>query len=179
MLSWLGWGFLAMMVFWAIGAYNRVIRLRNDIGKSFAQLDEQLNQRARVCDQLTTLLRPLLPTEQSTFDTLASAQAEAQMLAAQVRIKPHAADPVASLAVAAAVHAAGLTRLMSLLEHHADLREHSELYALVDELKLIERQRAFSRQVFNEAVRQYNEAVREFPTRLLASFYGFAEARSL
>jgi len=77
------------------------------------------------------------------------------------------------------VHAAALTRLTSMLEHHAELREHAELYVLQDELKLVERQRAFTRQLFNEAVRQYNEAVREFPTRLLTGFYGFMEARSL
>lgn len=179
MITWFGWGLIALVFFWAIGAYNRVMKLRGAIGKAFAQLDEHLTRRAEICDKLCELLRPLLPAEQSTFDTLAASQAEAQQLAAEVRAKPHAADPVASLAVAAAVHAAALTRLTSMLEHHAELREHAELYVLQDELKLVERQRAFTRQLFNEAVRKYNEAVREFPTRLLTGFYGFTEARSL
>ena len=49
----------------------------------------------------------------------------------------------------------------------------------VSELKLVERQRAFTRQVFNQAVTQYNEALQQFPTRILANLYGFTAARSL
>jgi LemA protein len=33
--------------------------------------------------------------------------------------------------------------------------------------------------VFNQAVAQYNEALHQFPTRVLANLYGFSEARSL
>ncbi|CAN5331725.1 hypothetical protein BH11PSE10_BH11PSE10_21650 [soil metagenome] len=169
----------AILLFWGIGAYNRLMQLRNAIGAAFAQLDQHLSARAELCGQLLTQLRPLLASEQATFDTLDSAQAEAQSAAASARAKPYAGDPVASLAVAGAVHAAALTRLMSLLEHQPELRAQAGIDAMVDELKLIERQRAFARQVFNQAVGQYNVAAQAFPTRILASLYGFAEARSL
>lgn len=169
----------AILLFWGIGAYNRLMQLRNAIGAAFAQLDQHLNARAELCGQLLSQLRPLLASEQATFDSLDSAQAEAQSAAAAARAKPYAGDPVAGLAVAGAVHAAALTRLMSLLEHQPDLRAQAGIDAMVDELKLIERQRAFARQVFNQAVGQYNVAAQAFPTRILASMYGFAEARSL
>ncbi|MCZ8077064.1 MAG: LemA family protein [Paucibacter sp.] len=177
--GWAGWGLAAMLLFWAIGAYNRVMSLRNAIAVAFAQLDTHLSARAGVCAQLLAVLRPLLPNEQATFDALDAAQQEVQTALQAVRARPYAGDPVASLGVASAVHAAALTRLMSMLEHHAELREHPELFAQVDELKMIERQRSFTRQVFNQAVGAYNEAITQFPTRVLASFYGFREARSL
>ena len=177
--AWFGWGLAAILLFWGIGAYNRVMSLRNGIATAFAQLDLHLAERARLCAKLLELLRPLLPNEQATFAALETAQTETQALAQAVRNKPYASDPVASLAVANAVHAAALTRLMSLLDHHAELREHIELYELVDELKLVERQRSFARQLFNQAVGLYNQAVSQFPTRILASLYGFGEARSL
>lgn len=169
----------ALLLFWGIGAYNRLMRLRNAIGEAFAQLDQHLAARAETCNQLLTRMRPLLPNEQATFDALDSAQTEAQAAAQSARARPHAGDPVGNLAVTSAVHAAALTRLMSLLDHQAELREQADIDTLVDELKLIERQRAFARQVFNQAVAQYNEAAQQFPTRVLASLYGFAEARSL
>jgi LemA protein len=169
----------AILLFWGIGAYNRLMQLRNAIGAAFTQLDQHLTARAEVCSQLLTQLRPLLTSEQATFDTLDGAQADAQSAAASARARPYAGDPVASLAVAGAVHAAALTRLMSLLEHQPELRAQAGIDAMVDELKLIERQRAFARQVFNQAVGKYNEAAQAFPTRVLASLYGFAEARSL
>ncbi|MET0517774.1 MAG: LemA family protein [Burkholderiaceae bacterium] len=178
-LAWLCWGVAAVLVFWGIGAYNRLMRLRNAIGEAYAQLDQHLGERAAICSELLARLRPLLPSEQATFDSLESAQADAQAAAQATRARPYAGDPVASLAVAGAVHAAALTRLMSLLDHQPELRDQPDIDDWVDELKLLERQRAFARQVFNQAVQQYNEAAQAFPTRVLAGLYGFAEARSL
>ncbi|MDN3918747.1 LemA family protein [Roseateles violae] len=180
-LSWaaLGWALAAILLFWGIGAYNRLMRLRNAIGEAYVALDQHMGERAQVCTQLLERLRPLLPSEQATFDSLDSAQAEAQAAAQAARARPHAGEPVAHLAVAGAVQQAALTRLMSLLEHQHELRAEAGLDALVDELKLIERQRAFARQVFNQAVTQYNAAAQQFPTRVLAGLYGFAEARTL
>jgi LemA protein len=49
----------------------------------------------------------------------------------------------------------------------------------MDELKLVERQRAFARQVFNQTVERYNEAIAQIPTRALARLYRFTAARPL
>ncbi|MFG6467506.1 LemA family protein [Roseateles sp. BYS87W] len=177
--QWAGVACGASLFFWGVGAYNRLMSLRNAIGDAFAQLDTHLKERAEVCEKLLAAVAPRLPSEQATFDALASAQAEAQTAAQASRAKPWAPDPVGTLAVASALHAAALTRLLSLLDHQAELRSEAEIDALVSELKLIERQRAFTRQVFNQAVGQYNEALNQFPTRVLANLYGFKEARSL
>ena len=177
--QWAGVAAAALLFFWGIGAYNRLMSLRNAIGEAFAQLDAHLKERGEVCDKLLATVAPRLPSEQATFDALASAQAESHAATQAVRAKPWAPDPAGSLAVAGALHAAALTRLMSLLDHQAELRSETEIDALVSELKLIERQRAFARQVFNQAVGQYNEALHQFPTRVLANLYGFSEARSL
>lgn len=177
--QWAGITTVAMLVFWGIGAYNRVMALRNAIGEAFAQLDAHLKERAEVCDKLLAVVAPRLPSEQATFDALASAQAESQAATQAVRAKPWAPDPAGGLAVASALHAAALTRLLSLLELQTELRSEPVVDALISELKLVERQRAFTRQLFNQAVAQYNEALHQFPTRVLANLYGFREARSL
>ena len=177
--GWIGVAVTALLFFWGVGAYNRLMSLRNAIGEAFMQLDAHLKDRGEVCDKLLAVVAPRLPSEQATFDALASAQAESKAAAQASRAKPWAPDPVGSLAVASALHAAALTRLMSLLDHQAELRSETEVDALVSELKLIERQRAFARQVFNQAVSQYNEALQQFPTRVLANLYGFGDARSL
>ena len=183
-LVWLNWQVAvivaaALLFFWGVGAYNRLMSLRNVIGEAFAQLDAHLKERSEACDKLLAAVAPRLPSEQATFDALASAQAESQAAVQASRAKPWAPDPVGSLAVASALHAAALTRLLSLLDHQAELRSETGIDGLVSELKLIERQRAFARQVFNQAVAQYNEALHQFPTRVLANLYGFSEARSL
>ena len=40
-------------------------------------------------------------------------------------------------------------------------------------------QLVFARQLFNDAVAQYNEAARQFPTRVLARLFGFGPAGPL
>ncbi|MCE4554030.1 LemA family protein [Roseateles cellulosilyticus] len=177
--QWAGVAAAALLFFWGVGAYNRLMALRNAIGDAFTQLDTHLKERAELCDRLLDAVAPRLPSEQATFDALTSAQTEAQAATQAARAKPWAPDPVGSLAVASALHAAALTRLLSLLDHQAELRSETAIDALVSELKLVERQRAFTRQVFNQAVGQYNEALNQFPTRVLANLYGFKEARSL
>lgn len=177
--QWLGVAAAALLFFWGVGAYNRLMSLRNAIGDAFVQLGLPLKERNEVCDRLLAAVAPRLPSEQATFDALASAQAESQAAIQAARAKPWAPDPAGSLAVASALHAAALTRLLSLLDHQAELRSETAIDGLVSELKLIERQRAFARQVFNQAVAQYNEALHQFPTRVLANLYGFSEARSL
>lgn len=177
--QWAGVGLSALLFFWGVGAYTRLMALRNAIGDAFVQLDAHFKARTEACDKLLAVVAPRLPSEQATFDALASAQAESQAAAQASRAKPWLPDPVGSLAVASALHAAALTRLMSLLDHQAELRSEPEVDALVNELKLVERQRAFTRQVFNQAVAQYNEALQQFPTRVLANLYGFIAARSV
>jgi hypothetical protein len=101
--SWAGVALAALLLFWGIGAYNRIMRLRNKIGEAYAQLDQHLSLRSRLISQLMDLLRPELVMEQATFDALQSAQADCDGAASAVRARPAAADPAAQLAVSAAV----------------------------------------------------------------------------
>jgi len=172
-------GLVALLFFWGVGAYNRLMQLRNAIGEAFRQLDRHLAERNEVCTRIIEVLMPLIPEESASFDALANAEAESTSAVVLVRSKPYAGEPVGQLAVASALHAAALARISAMLELHPELHGEPGVDALVDELKLIERQRAFARQLFNQAVTKYNEAQSQFPTRVLAGLYGFAEARTL
>jgi len=178
-LSGLGILFLATLFFWGVGAYNRLMRLRNAIGEAFHLLDRHLAERGEVCARIMQALRPLVPEEAASFDALDKAQLDSESASQVARLKPYEGEPVGQLAVNSALHSAALARIMAMLDHHPELREQAGVDSLVDELKLIERQRAFARQLFNQAVTTYNEAKHQFPTRVLAGLYGFDEARTL
>jgi len=36
---------IAILIFWAVGAYNRLVRLKNVIANAFGQIDVQLKRR--------------------------------------------------------------------------------------------------------------------------------------
>ena len=169
----------SVLVFWGVGVYNRIMRLRNKIGEAYALLDLHLSTRSRVIQQLLDLVRPELVNEQATLDALQSAQSECDAAAAAVRVKPVAGEQVTQLAVSAALHAAALTRLLALLDQHPELLSRPDVQPLLEELKLTENQRLFARQLFHETVRVYNEALDQFPTRVVVSILGFKEAHTL
>ena len=177
--TWLGVLLACVLLFWTIGAYNRVTQLRNGIDAAYGKLDLQLATRAKLVQRLIELLHPELVTEQASFDALHAAQHAVDIGAAQVRARPAAPHAVKQLTLAGAVHAAALARLLALLDQHAELHSRSDLQPLLEALKLSEGQHSFARQVFNEAVRVYNEALKQFPTRVLVSVFGFKQAHPL
>ncbi|MFZ8477446.1 hypothetical protein ACO1MN_14400, partial [Staphylococcus aureus] len=44
--QWAGVGLAALLFFWGVGAYTRLMALRNAIGDAFVQLDAHLKARA-------------------------------------------------------------------------------------------------------------------------------------
>lgn len=169
----------ALAIFWCIGAYNRLMELRNRIGAAFGQMDTALRQRAEQVQRLLEILRFDLPSEQITLDTLQAAQVESVAAAEAMRPRPTALDSIGKLVSAEAAQGAVMARLSALLDQHIELRERSDVQPLLMELKSIERQRSFARDCFNEAVRIYNAAAHQFPTRLLVGMYGFDVAGKL
>ena len=74
---------------------------------------------------------------------------------------------------------AGLSRLLALLEQRSGLAAAEDLAPHVAALHDASQRLAFARQLFNDAVDCYNEAARQFPTRLLSSLFGFGVAGKL
>jgi len=73
----------AVAVFWMVGAYNRLVALRNDIGQAWATVEEALRQRGASVAGLAAALREPLAAERGALEALLSAQgASAQATAA-------------------------------------------------------------------------------------------------
>lgn len=176
---WIGVLLAALLLFWAVGAYNRISQLRNAITDAYGKLDQQLTKRGKLVQRLIDLLHPELVNEKAAFDALHAAQLAIETAAAQARAKPSEAAPVTKLTLAGAVHAGALARLLALLDQHAELHGRPDLQPLLEELKQTEGQYSFARQLFNEAVRTYNMALMQFPTSVLVRVFGFKPAHSL
>jgi LemA protein len=169
----------AVLFFWGVGAYNRVVDLRNAIVRAYAQIDAQLKRRQELVGELVTALRPVLHNEHGTLDAVLAASAQASAAAAAVRPRPGAAEPVAQLAAAEQVLAGSLARLRALIDLNREPAGAAGVGPVVAELAEIEQQLVFARQLFNAAATGYNDAVHQFPTRLLAPLFRFAPAGRL
>jgi LemA protein len=169
----------ALLVFWMLGAHNRLVELRNAIIGAWTQLDEPLQRRAAALAPLVAALRSHLPDEQGALDAVLAAQSQLQPAAAALRARPALAPRAAALAGAEASLQAALSRLLALLEQRSDLAAADDLAPHLDAMRDATQRLAFARQLFNDAVGRYNEAVRQFPTRLLSGLFGFGAAGTL
>jgi len=169
----------ALLVFWMLGAHNRLVALRNDILAAWAQVDEPLQRRAAALAPLVAALRIHLPDEQGALDAVLAAQQQLQTAAAALRMRPAAAPRAAALAGAEAALSPALSRLLALLEQRSDLAGADDLALPVAALRDAAQRLDFARQLFNDAVHRYNEAAHQFPTRLLSSLFGFGAAGPL
>lgn len=176
------WALLAtavVLLFWGVGAYNRLVGLRNAVGVAWAQLDEALQQRAAAVPPLVTALREGLVGEGAALDALLTAQAQVAAAADALRPRPVLAEPAQALVKAESLMAAAAARVLALLELHPELRELPEVAPSLQALREAEPRLVFRRQRFNAEAHAYNDAVRQWPTRLLARLYGFGTAGRL
>lgn len=176
-------GVAAVLFFWCIGGYNRLVALRTAIGAAWAQFDAPLQRRAELSDGLIRQLREVLSGEHHALDAALSASAQVAAAADTVRRRPASAEAVASLGVAESLHAGALARLLALADQFAALRPNDahtgEISAAAAALRETESKITFARQWFNDSVSAYNVAARQFPTNILAKMFGFGQAGSL
>ena len=163
-------GVSAILVFWIVGAYNRIVRLRNDLVARFAAVDERYRQRhARLHSQLD-LLSTALAAAAPRLEALRAACRQADAAREHARARPGAANAVTSLRVADEILVDARSRLPVQSVAGVDLSELNQRLAVSDTAL------AFARGEFNEAVAAYNEAVQQFPTALLARLFDFRAA---
>ncbi|MCJ0766107.1 LemA family protein [Variovorax terrae] len=178
------WGALAVLLFWSVGAYNRLVRLRGEALQAFTALDAQLRQQvalAQACLPTAEAAGPAQPGEPVDAATalragLQGAAAQFDASLAAVRAKPLDAQAVAALAAAQDVLAMAWQRLRNEAHDLAGAAVPDTLQAEWQQLGTHTRAAAGG---FDQTVARYNEAIRQFPAVLLAWLFGFQAARGL
>lgn len=169
----------ALLLFWAVGAYNRLVRLRNEIGNAFAQIDVQLKRRHDLIPNLVEVARKYMEHERETLERVSAARAQVMAARDLVKARPNQPGPIMSLGMAEGVLASAMGRLQAVMEAYPDLKADERMRDLSEELTHTENKVAFSRQLFNDASLDYNNAAHQFPTNLVARLFGFQTAPML
>jgi LemA protein len=175
-------GLLALAVLlasWMVGAYNRLVALRNGIVTAWRGLDEGLQRRAQAVAALVAVLRAPLAGEQGALDTLLAAQAQVSAAALALGARPLQAELAAALLAAETSLQAAASRVMALQEQLPGLQNEAAVAAPLAAWRECAPQLLFLRQTYNKACADYDEAVHLLPTRWLARLYGFHPAGRL
>jgi LemA protein len=179
----MGWiiflGLIAVVVFWVIGAYNRLVSLRNLFKNAFVQIDVQLKRRYDLIPNLVETAKAYMKHERETLEAVIKARTGAVVANAAAAANP--ADPTAmrELVVAEGMLSGALGKLFALAEAYPDLKANQNMMQLTEELTSTENKIAFARQAFNDSVMSYNTAVEQFPSNIIAGVFSFRQAELL
>ena len=170
---------LAVLIFWAVGAYNRLVRLKNTISNAFGQIDVQLKRRNDLIPNLVEAAKKYLSHERETLEAVINARNQAKSASDAVRSRPANALAVTTLAVAEQALTNSLGSLFALNEAYPELKADETIRELSEELTSTENKVTFARQAFNDAVLDYNNAQGQFPAVLIAKAFSFAPSAML
>jgi len=170
---------LAMFVFWAVGAYNRLVRLKNTIANAFGQIDVQLKRRYDLIPNLVEAAKKYLQHEQDTLEAVIAARNQARSASDAVRSRPAKAEGIVALAAAEQALSGSLGHLFAVAEAYPELKADQTIRELSEELTSTENKVGFARQAYNDAVLDYNNAQGQFPALLVARLFGFAPSAML
>jgi LemA protein len=146
----------------AIGAYNRLVALRQNVNEAFADIDVQLKQRQDLVPNLVETVKGYAAHERGTLDEVTQARAAA-VGAGNVEAKAQAESALTG----------ALGRLMAVAESYPDLKANQNFLQLQAELADLENKIAAARRFFNNAVSEYNASIQRFPAVLIAGMAGF------
>lgn len=166
----------AVLLFWVIGAYNRLVAMRNGIAAAWVKVQDALAQRAAGVDELAQRLREPLAAEQGALDTWLAAHGEAAKAAAALGGKPVSEELALAWVAAESALAAAASRLLALLEQQPELGQDEPVVQAMAAWRDGQSRLPFARQLFNEAAAAYNQAAAQFPTRIVARGFGLARA---
>ena len=142
--------------------YNRLVTLRNRVDNSWAQIEVQLKRRWDLIPNLIETVKGYAAHERETFDSVTQARANAQR-----------AQTPGETAEAEGILGAALGRLFAVAEAYPELQADENFRQLQDELAQTENRIAVSRQVYNDSVLTFNNAVQTFPGLVVAGPLNF------
>ena len=149
-----------------ISMYNRLVRLRNRTENAWAQVDVQLKKRYDLIPNLVETVKGYAAHEKGTFEEVTQARTAAQQ-----------AQGVQQQAQAENALTAALGRLFAVAEAYPQLRATENFQQLQAELTDVEQNIAVARQVYNDTVLTYNNAVQSVPTNIFANMFNFEDAQ--
>ncbi len=153
---------IALVVLWAVGAYNGLIRLRNRASNAWAQVEVQLKRRWDLIPNLVETVKGYARHESETLERVIAARNTA--VSAKNPADQQAADNLLTGA---------LRQLFAVAEAYPDLKANQNFLDLQAQLTDTENKVSVSRQIYNDTVLTYNNKVETVPSAFIARMFGF------
>jgi LemA protein len=163
---------LAVLVFWGVGIYNKLVTLKNRFKNAFSQIEVQLKRRYDLIPNLVETAKGYMDHERDTLEAVISARNRAADGLAAAAQDPGNADAIKQLASAEGALGGALGRMSVVMEAYPDLKANENMMQLSEELTSTENRVSFARQAYNDQVTDYNTYKQTFPPVMFAGMFG-------
>ena len=155
-----------IVVLWAVGAYNGLVKLRNLVQEAWHQIDTELQRRHDLIPNLVETVKGYAAHERETFEAVTAARAAAMTTGSSP----------AEQAQQENVLTQALGRLFAVAEAYPELKANVNFLQLQTELANTEDRVAAGRRFYNANVRELNTKIETVPTSIIASIFKFVKA---
>jgi len=153
---------VAVVIFWVILNYNRLITFKNRAKEAWADIDVQLKRRYNLIPNLVETVKGYATHEREVFEKVTEARTRA-MGAQGVKEKEQAENALSGT----------LKTLFAVAENYPQLRASENFQKFQDELTDTEDKIQAARRFYNTNVRDLNIAIESFPANIIASLFNF------
>ncbi|NTU67130.1 MAG: LemA family protein [Candidatus Moranbacteria bacterium] len=153
----------AIIVLWAVGMYNGLIRLKNRADEAWSDIDVQLKRRHDLIPNLINTVKGYASHEKEVFEKVTEARANA-ISAGSAEDKAKAENMLSG----------ALKSLFAVAEAYPDLKANQNFLELQRELTDTEDKIQAARRFYNGNVRDFNTKIEVFPTNIFAGMLHFA-----
>jgi len=160
---WIIVGVVLLVLIWAAGTYNGLVRVRNHCNEAWSNVDTELKRRYNLIPNLVEAVKGYAKHEQDVLEGVVAARNKAA--ANEGSPKSQAEDENALVG--------GLRKMFLLVEGYPDLKASTNFLALQEELTTTENRIQRARRFYNANVRDLANRIETFPSNLLAGLYGF------
>ena len=153
------------LILFLISTYNGLVKSRNKVKNSWAQIEVQLNRRGDLIPNLVETVKGYASHESKVFDDVTQARAGLMN-----------ANGVQEMADADNTLNQTLKSLFAVAENYPDLKANENFKNLQNQLEETENKISYSRQFYNDTVLMYNNKCETFPSNIFANAFGIKQA---
>jgi len=158
---------LLLIGVYIVSQYNSLIKFRNWVKESWSQIDVQLKRRHDLIPNLVNTVKGYAEHEKETLEKVI--QARNQLISGTPQERIEADNQIQG----------ALKSIFALSESYPDLKANQNFLRLQDELTETENKVAYSRQLYNKTVAEYNIKRETFPTNIIAGMFNFKAEEQL
>jgi LemA protein len=153
---------LVVLAVYVISVFNGLVRLKNNIKKSFANIDVLLRQRADELPKLIESVKGYMKHERGVLTDLTKARTDFLN-----------ATTIQEKAKADGIITGALKTLFAVAENYPNLKANETFLQLQGRISGIENELADRREFYNDSVNTYNIRIQSFPDMFVARTLGY------